>query len=119
METLQGQAIDRLVAVARTYLVRARIAKQKAVIVMETPNYTHSDAEVGLVALSYRQDAYRFRVKVRETLIAVDLWNSKRYMNGQTYLGLSHTLNGRNFRNWKEYETEYEFEMLYQGMDPC
>lgn len=119
METLRGQDIDKLTALARTSLIRARIAKQKAKILEDFLLVTRPANVVRQKLEEYRQDARFDRKEAREILIVIDLWNSKRYMNGQTYLGLCHTLNGREFRDWNEYRTLYEMEPLFQGVDPC
>ncbi|MEE8599434.1 MAG: hypothetical protein V3S69_08040 [Dehalococcoidales bacterium] len=119
MKTLQGQEIFKLIALARTLLVRARIAKQYSVVVMENPNNIGPASEIRRVATSYRQDAYAFRQEAREVLKFVERANGRRYMRGLAVLPLMSSLNGRAFRNWEEHETEYEFEILYQGIDPC
>ncbi len=119
METSQGLEIHQLLALARTLLVRARIAKQHAVIVIETPSDIHSDAEVRRVHHSYRQDAYVFRKEAREILRLVEKKNGSRYLAGLPIFPLSICLSGSVFRNWPEYKSEYEFETLYHGTDPC
>ncbi len=119
MKTLQGLEMHRLLILARTLLIRARIAKQKA---QHLEDFLLKFRRVRVqpdVLKEYRQEAYQFRKEAREALRLLEKRNGIRYLNGLPLYPLMINLNGRAFMNWPECQIEYENEILFQGQDPC
>jgi len=119
METQERLVINELLEIARDLLIRARIANQKAVIVMETWDNNRTAAAIRREALLYRQDARFDRKEAREALRLVEKKTGQKYVRGWTYTALKDTLDGRNFREWVEYRTLYAADEMFQGIDPC
>ena len=118
MDTKQEQGQLRLLVLARSYLVRARISRQEATVMKETYNAISSDAEIRRIVTMCRQDARKWRKQARDVLIAFEEINGRSYATNIPYRPLKYNLEGFKFREWKEYEDEYLKVEMFQGTDP-
>jgi len=118
METVQGLSIFELAYLARAQLVRARIAKQEAVVQSELDFYyqeiggTFSKTEALLVK------AQQLRRTAREAMKEIEIINGRRYLEGIWTSPLRFLINGKAFREWDCYRVEYANHKLFQGVDP-
>ena len=106
-----------LISLARTSLVRARLARQEAHTVREFDGYQDSISTPTGLSSRLEKLAREQRLMARRALQAVEIENEAEHLSGGIIMPLKECLDGKGFADWSTYIAQYGAH-FFNGVDP-
>lgn len=118
MDTKQGQGQLRMLGLVRSYLIRARVARQTERIHRDFLAHERYNNVVHRKAMVCKDEAQSWRRAARGVLIAYERVNGRCFAVGLPYYPLKDFLGGACFREWMECRQEYARIPFPLAVDP-